>query len=83
MSFELWRQKQKLYNQLYDYVLDKVEKTLPWKNKELSFNKRYKLFLKCFKPYYEQKVNFANKLEEEIFKNNKLDLTFENALALW
>ena len=83
MSFELWRQKQKLYNQLYDDVLNKVEKELSWKNKELSFNQRYKLFLKNYQTYYYKKINFGKKLEDEIFNHNKLNLTFENALSLW
>jgi len=81
-TFNEWRQKQKLYNSLYSEVLHKKEKEQQWKNKELSFNKRYKLWLKDFSAFYGKRVAFSQKLEEEIFKNNKL-LSVEEALTFF
>ena len=81
-SFEVWKQNQKLYNELYYSIVQEQEKAQSWRNKELSWGKRYKLWLKGFSAFYAKRVAFAEKLEEEIFRNGK-QLSADEARALF
>ena len=81
-SFEVWKQNQKLYNELYDSILREQEKQQPWRNKELSWGDRYELWKKGFGAFYARRVAFAEKLNEEIFRNGK-QLSANEARALF
>jgi len=77
MSFVIWRNKQKLLNRLFNEVIKDLD--LPWKNKELDFSSRYRLFLQNYRFYIESRIRLHEKLREEIFINNNLELTVEDA----
>ena len=85
MSFKVWRQKQRLLDNLFDTVINELD--LPWNNKELGFDERYKIFLKNYRHYAKARIIFHTKLRDEIFKNNNLDLSLEDARswmsAIW
>lgn len=78
-KFELWKNKQKLLDNLFWTILSKKEKEQGWRNKELSWGERYELWVKGYAAFYARRLNFHRKLRDEIFGKGNLELTQEVA----
>jgi len=70
IQFKLWKDKQKLFYNLYNSSINLFNTTLPWKNKKIKYNNRYKLWKKHYKSYLITKNLFIQALNIAIFRDN-------------
>ena len=69
-QFNLWKKKQKIFYDLYDFSIQLWKKSIPWNNLKLSRSKRYKLWKKYYKSYLITKNQFLQALNIAIFRDN-------------
>lgn len=82
-QFNFWKLKQKRFDYIYKEVIKKEKESQIWKNDRLTFNEKYKLWKKNYAKYYNKKINFYNNLENEIFINNNIALSLQNAYSIF
>jgi hypothetical protein len=78
-QFDSWKTKVNLFNNFYNDIIQQWKLTMPWKDYNLSYNIRYKLWKKHYKKYTLTKSLFYNKLHNTIFMYN---ITLSNLTAI-